>query len=180
MVNLFDNKPKPAIQDDYGKSTQKAANPFAALAATVKQTAPQPTTQTEHVLVKAADTVIEELQQTPVAPVAVSAAEFNSPDQPDMLEPQAILELQQCMALLVASFEHKELVSDAIRSVLIHVKKYPFLKDILLPEDCQLMVRALRESYGVAIVSKTVRAKKVSANQKDVTEVEDVLADLGL
>ena len=161
----------------FGKKPEASVNPFAALAETVKQTAPQPTTQTEHALVKAADTVIEELQQ---APIAISAAEFNSPDQSDEVNPEVILELQQCMAILASSFGQKELVSNAIRAVLIHVKKYPFLKDILLPEDCQLMVRALRESYGVAIVSKTTRAKKTSANQKDVTDAEDMLADLGL
>jgi len=166
MVDLFGKKPE-----------ETPANPFAALAETVKKTAPQPTTQTEHALVKAADTVIEELQQ---APTSISAAEFNSPEQSDTINPEAIIELKQCMEILVSSFGQKELVSNAIRAVLIHVKKYPFLKDILLPEDCQLMVRALRESYGVAIVSKTTRAKKTSANQQDVTEAEDLLADLGL
>lgn len=154
-------------------------NPFAALAQTVKETAsqPAPAPTPEPAPAPKPAPVIDELQQ---APTAIGAAEFNSPDQPDMVEGEAVALLQQNMEMLRNSFEHKELVGDAIRGVLVHLKRYPFLKDILLPEDCQTMVRALRESYGVAIVSKTTRAKKVSATQKEVGEVEDMLSDLGL
>lgn len=148
-------------------------NPFANLAkTTAKATAALPSIGN---LPKTNEEMPEPVATTP----EISADEFNTPDQPDGLDPNAVKELKDCIETLQQSFVHREMIGGAIRNVLMHLQKYPFLKDILLPEDCQLMVRGLRESYGVQVVTKQKRGEKKAASAKEVDEVASLLSDIG-
>lgn len=126
--------------------------------------------------------VADSLQETvtPSFSEAVSAKEFQSPDQPDEYNDEHVRELKQALSILEQSIDNKELVADALKNIMVNIKQHVFLKDILLPEDCQLMVRGLRESYGVTIAKKQKKRGKRDTNAKDVEAVMEQLADLDI
>lgn len=109
-----------------------------------------------------------------------AAKDFQSPDQPDQYTDAHIAELKQSLDILKNSIDNKELVADALKHIMISLKKHTFLNNILLPEDCQLMVAGLRESYGVTIAKKQTKKKKRDSTTQDVDEVLDQLADLDM
>lgn len=109
-----------------------------------------------------------------------AAKDFQSADQPEDYTDKHVEELKQALEILTNSIDNKELVADALKNIMINVKRHVFLQDILLPEDCQLMVRSLRESYGVTIAKKQTKKKKKDTNAADVDEVLDQLADLDM
>ncbi len=106
------------------------------------------------------------------------AREFQSADQPDEYNKETVDKLKSSLDVLTNSIDNKELVGDALKKIIIDIKRHPFLADILHPEDCQLMVRALRENYGITIVKKQTRSAKKEATSKDVDEVMDMLGDM--
>lgn len=126
--------------------------------------------------------VADSLQETvtPSFSEAVSAKEFQSPDQPDEYNDEHVRELKQALSILEQSIDNKELVADALKNIMVNIKQHVFLKDILLPEDCQLMVRGLRESYGVTIAKKQKKKGKRETTAKDVEAVMEQLADLDI
>jgi len=109
-----------------------------------------------------------------------AAKDFQSADQPDQYTDVHVKELKQALDILKNSIDNKELVADALKNIMINLKKHTFLSDILLPEDCQLMVIGLRESYGVTIAKKQSKKSKRDATTQDVDQVLDQLADLDL
>ncbi len=109
-----------------------------------------------------------------------AAKDFQSEDQPDQYTDVHVAELKQALDVLKNSISNKELVADALSHIMRGLKKYTFLSDILLKEDCQLMVAGLRESYGVTIAKKQSKSKKRTANIQDVDEVLDQLSDIDI
>jgi len=109
-----------------------------------------------------------------------AAKDFQSADQPDQYTDIHVAEFKQALDILKRSIGHKELVADALKNIMVSLKKHSFLSDILLPEDCQLMVAGLRESYGVTIAKKQTKKKKRESNEQDVDAVLDQLADVDL
>ncbi len=109
-----------------------------------------------------------------------AAKDFQSVDQPDQYTDVHVAELKQALDILKNSIGNKELVADALSHIMRGLKKHTFLSDILLPEDCQLMVAGLRESYGVTIAKKQSKSKKRTANIQDVDEVLDQLSDIDI
>ena len=147
--------------------TAEKSNPFAALAQKVA-TNSKP---------------VEELNPEPDStlitnPIEIekkSAEEFHSDDQPDNFNEQITTELKNSVEILKESFENRELVSEALKNIMLLLRKHDFLKDMLLPEDCGAMVKALRLSYGKVITIKNTRTAKAAKIKKDVA---DVMADL--
>jgi len=151
---------------------KQITNPFSALRKTL--------TAVKDVPDKTEEVVLEILPAKPITTTGdpMRDEDFNAPEQVDGIDKDAIKTLKENMDILIQSITHKELVTSAIRIVLIHLKKYPFLKDILLPEDCQIMVRALRESYGSTITKKNQRRDKKDASSAEVDAVVESLSDL--
>ena len=121
------------------------------------------------------------LLQTDVEQVAeVKAAnEFVSPDQPDGYSQEAVNKLNNALETLVNSMEHKEMISEALKNIMIVTREHPALVDNMSPEDKGLMVAGLRKSYGVVITKKSARSEKVAKNAAEVDEVMALLQGSG-
>lgn len=109
-----------------------------------------------------------------------AAKEYQSADQPDQYTDVYVAELKQALDILKNSIDNKELVADALKNIMTNLKQHSFLSDILLPEDCQLMVAGLRESYGVTIAKKQTKKTKRDATAQDVDAVLDQLSDVDI
>ncbi len=107
-----------------------------------------------------------------------SAMEFQAKDQPDGYNAELVNGLKDSLDILINSIDNKELVGDALKRIMLDLKRYPFLVDIMHPEDCQLMVRAVRESYGVTLAKKQTRSTKKAATSKEVEDVLEILGDV--
>lgn len=87
-------------------------------------------------------------------------------------------------AELRARLEHiatvlvSEDVSDALVETLTFIHDNPALKDILLPEDIGLLVRALQSSHGIILSEKAARSTKKSKNAAKASAVAADLADV--
>jgi hypothetical protein len=116
---------------------------------------------------------------SPAAPaVVIDAATYNHPSQPDALTEEAAKQFREALDVLKNSFDHKELVGNAIKHALNILKKHPQFRTILAPEDCQLMVRSLRASYGFAVTVKTEKKEKKQTKAKQVDEVTKLLDEV--
>lgn len=71
------------------------------------------------------------------------------------------------------------LVIHAMKNILLEVKQHPEFVKLLLPEDIGMLVRILRESYGIAVVQKVERSGKRKANKEDERAFEEMMAGLG-
>jgi len=107
-----------------------------------------------------------------------SAKEFQAPDQPDGYNEEIVVKLKDSLDVLINSIDNKELVGDALKQIMLNLKRYPFLIDVMHPEDCNLMVRAVRESYGVTLAKKQTRSTKRATTSKEVEDVLDILGDV--
>lgn len=107
-----------------------------------------------------------------------AAKEFQSEDQPEEYSQEIVDNLKQSLGILVDSIDNKELIADALKKIMLDLKRHRFLVGILHPEDCQLMVRAIRESYGVTLAKKQTRSTKRATTSKEVEDALDVLADV--
>ncbi len=169
--------PAKITTDQVTGITQKP-NPFAALSKKVSETKNATDVKPPaKVAEKQADATME---VNPADIEATSAKEFQSEDQPDGYEASAVEELKQSISILQDGFENKELISEALKNIMLLLRRHEFLKDMLLPEDCGAMVRALRESYGRVITVKNTRSNKKIAVQKDVTDVMSELDGLDI
>ena len=108
----------------------------------------------------------------------ISADEYNFEDQPEKLQEAVVADVKKSLALLADNINNKELVGQAVKSVLSDLQKHDFLRDILQPEDLGLMVRGLRESYGRAVQQKTERKKKTTATNAAVDSILNDLANV--
>jgi len=120
-----------------------------------------------------------EHKSTPDFSEDAASKEFQSPDQPDNFDENEVTILKEKLEILVENMPNKELVQGALKTILLHLERHPFLYDILKKEDCGLMVRALRTSYGVTVTVKRQKKEKKGRTQKDVKDVMDELSELG-
>lgn len=79
---------------------------------------------------------------------------------------------------LVNNFPRQEINKQMV-TIMQHLADHPQLKAILKPEDIGHMVKALRESYGVAFTNKQQAKAKTSERKRKDNEVLDELAGLG-
>ncbi len=101
-------------------------------------------------------------------------------DQPDKYPADVLEDIEQSIRILQGSFENPELVGNAINSLVGKIQEHDFLKDILAPEAMGLMVRGLRESYGITIRKKSKTQKKREQRIKDQAEVDELLKNFDL
>lgn len=98
--------------------------------------------------------------------------EFSHESQPDKLTPKEVAEFRECIELLENNLDHKEIVGNAITNLLKKLNEREQYRELLLPEDCDTMVKALRESYGVAITIKSSKTKKKTAKAEELGKIE--------
>lgn len=108
------------------------------------------------------------------------ATDFTFDSQPDEFEPQTIEDLQKAFDILANNFDNKDLISDSLANILTTIRNTPHAANILKPEHFGLMIRGLRESYGVAINKKETKQKKRAASAKEVEEISGIMKDMGL
>lgn len=101
--------------------------------------------------------------------------DFRWTRQPTELEQEHVNDFVEQLNVLESCLSHKAMVSDALKSTLLYMKEYPFLADLLYPEDAGLMVKALRISRDVVIVKKDEKATKRSARQADIADAAELL-----
>lgn len=111
---------------------------------------------------------------------ASSAATPFANQQPVSFSQETLEQIKASLNLLRNNLKNPEVVAESTRLILTEVNQHPDLRNFLLPEDCGLMTRALRESYGVAISKKQERKQRVTQTQKAVDDVLSDLADLDL
>ena len=69
-------------------------------------------------------------------------------------------------------------VSNAMQRVMVFLHDHPETKDLLVPEDVQLCVKALQASSGVTIAKKTARKSTTNKRQTAVDDLASELADI--
>lgn len=106
------------------------------------------------------------------------AREFSYDSQSEGMDAEAMESLGTALNMLQDNIEDKDIVSEAVKNVLNLLNHHDFLKKILKPEDCGLMVRGLRNSYGTTIAKKEARGTKAKATDAAVQGVLDNLGDL--
>lgn len=119
--------------------------------------------------------------ETPTQETATNLSQYQHPDQPETAEPDATQNFKENLALLQAAFgQDKDAVAANVRNCMVYLQDHPELRDILQPEDVQIMVRGLRTSYsGISSAKRNKKTTKVATN-KDVDEVVDLLSGFEL
>lgn len=102
--------------------------------------------------------------------------EFNHSQMTDLMMPADEEGFRQTVAILHNVFDNVELVMTATKNILRSLRDNPQFVKFLVPEDCGMMVRALRQSYGIVASSKTVK-KETKAKKQDT--IDDVAAQIG-
>jgi len=112
---------------------------------------------------------------TAASSLSISADEYNFDDQPEKYTRAQVQNLHNALQLIETHIGDKEIIGDAVKNVLQLLQETPELCEILRPENGGLMVRALRESYGVVIQKKSERKGKRAVKQ---AVTDDFLANL--
>lgn len=116
----------------------------------------------------------------PIVP-ATSATPIKSfifDDQAESYPSEVLAEIEQAVLTLTNSIDNKELVGNAVASIVSKIAQHDFLKDILAPEVLGLMVRGLRESYGVAVAKKSKASAKRAATSAGLEKTKSLLSGL--
>ena len=119
-------------------------------------------------------------QAAAAPPPDTSAEAFNDPSQPEKIDKPGMEAIREALNILEANITDKDLVAQSVRNVMLSLSTDPNLKDLLAPEDIGIMVRGLRESYGVAIVKKDGRRKKRDDAKVTQNEVDDLMKGFSL
>lgn len=112
------------------------------------------------------------------SPPDVSADEFNSDDQSENFSSESIENFKTALQILENNIDNKEVVGQATASILSLIKNDEEVRAMLRPENIQLMVRGLRESYGTVIVKKETRQTKRQQSQENVDDLLSGMKDL--
>jgi len=110
----------------------------------------------------------------------VSSKEFQYDSQKEKYSSEEVKEIQAALETLKNSIDQPEIVGQALRSIMHDMQTNPNLVDLLAPEDIGLMVRGLRESYGVAIAKKQQYKSKRKRTEEEVDNTIDELKGLGI
>lgn len=71
------------------------------------------------------------------------------------------------------------LITSAMKNILGEVRQHEEFMKLLLPQDIGMLVRILRESYGVVLNVKVTREKKKNINKKDEDEFRSLMDGFG-
>jgi len=149
---------KPGVKFNFGKPEKP-----------VGESAPD---RTENSSLPSADTTTVE------KPKEITAEAFTHPEQPDKYTPEEAEKFSNMLEILRNQFDHKELVAEAMKSILNDLAGNENLRGMLLPTDMGLMVRHLRENYGVMIQKAGTRTERATKVNQLASEIADDLGDL--
>lgn len=107
----------------------------------------------------------------------LSEADIIHASQLEGFDQDALDEYQTNLSILRESLGDQELVGQAIANLLQSMQQHSFLAKVLRPQDGGVMIRALRESYGVVIAKKSERSTKKAEKSK---KIDDIASELGL
>ena len=93
-------------------------------------------------------------------------------EQPDAFAPEVVDQMQAQFEMLRQSLDHPEVVSEAVANILKFMQAHDGLAKLVEPEECGLMVRALRVSYGTTITKKVNNKEK---KQKTIAKVDEIV-----
>lgn len=111
---------------------------------------------------------------TPATGAPISAEQFQYKTQPDLMGKDDAEQFKVNLNMLRESFMHKDLIAPVIRRILVDLDSHPEFEEFLAPEDCGLMVRMLRQSYGIMV--QVAQGKK--RNKKPEKELSVGIGDL--
>jgi len=94
----------------------------------------------------------------------------------DGFSEKAIVELNDQFQMLFSCLGDRQVIGDALKNLLAHIKEHPEYRNILAPEHFGTMVQAMRETYGIAI---DIKEKKIAKKGKNAEIEEAISAGLG-
>lgn len=103
---------------------------------------------------------------------------FDHITQVDSLTQEQVESFKANLEVLAETVDDREMVGMALKSLVSSLRENPIFAEILHPEDFGLMVRALRNSYGVAITKKTEKKETKSKKAAEVALAVEELAGL--
>ena len=80
------------------------------------------------------------------------------PTQPDSLTQEQVTQFKSLFGQLEKAMGNPVVVGQVLRRIMVDLAETPQYSEFLLPADGGLMVKACRESYGAAVVTKKARA----------------------
>lgn len=122
--------------------------------------------------------------ETPAAPASLidvsqsltlPTDSFNHPSQPSNFALDQMTAIKNSIAVLAANIEDKNIVSDAIRNVLLTMMQNPETAELIEAGDIQMMTRGLRASHGAVLAVKQTRKKTTTAKAQ---RIDDTLEKL--
>lgn len=116
-------------------------------------------------------------------PKEITADEYRHETQPETFDQDVIDEVKASLEIIDDSLTEgidKTLINDAMSNVLKHMLDHPFLEDVISDEDCGLMVRALKETFGTLIAKKTAAKGKRAASAAEKQSALDDMTELGI
>ena len=119
---------------------------------------------------------VESEEPKPVAKKTPPTRGFVHPEQSDKYTEEEVERIQTSISILYENMEDKEIVAQAMRAVLTDIRKNQNLRELIKPEDCGMMVRHLREEYGVEVIKKAGKAK---AKTESIQRQDDIMQELG-
>lgn len=101
--------------------------------------------------------------------------DFNHPAMSEKYSTGEEQSFREALKILHDNFDNPELVANATRNILLALRQNSAFRVILLPEDCGLMVRALREGHGLVASSKLNNKTKRASNKQDIDNLSDMI-----
>lgn len=109
------------------------------------------------------------------AQTSIQTTGLTYPNQPESVPAELLKDFEQAKQTLANQLqENTEMIGYALRRIMIDLRTHPELTEFLSPRDMGNMVRALRVSYGNALVikEKKARGKKKKDNSGDLNLVD--------
>lgn len=100
---------------------------------------------------------------------------FNHPSQPSSFALDQMTAIKNSIAVLSANIEDKNIVSDAIRNVLLTMMQNPETAELIEAGDIQMMTRGLRASHGAVLTVKQTRKRTTTAKSQRIDETLEKL-----
>lgn len=104
--------------------------------------------------------------------------EFNHSQMTEIMMPVDEETFRAAIGILHGVFDNPEIVMNATKNILRSLRDNPQFSNFLVPEDTGMMVRALRNSYGLVASSKTVSKEKRKTKQDSIDAVADEIGAL--
>lgn len=110
---------------------------------------------------------------------SIGAEQFQFASQTNGMTEATAEGFRETLDLLANCFADKDMVGTVLRRIMVDLDNHPEFEEIMHPQDCGMMVKALRESYGVALIRKETNAKtkkpKITGPTLDMGDLQSIL-----